>query len=111
MGWIRGIALFLGVMLLPIGAASITARAAVPAALHAGDLDPTFGTGGKVVTDFGEGPVNANSTAIQPDGKIIAAGSTLPTGPFGASDDFALARYNPDGNLDPSFGAGGKVTT
>jgi len=102
MNWIRRIALFLGIVLLPIGAASITAGAAAPASLHAGDLDPTFGTGGKVVTDFG-GSEFANAVAIQTDGRIVVAGQT--------ATDLALARYKPDGGLDPSFGTGGKVTT
>jgi len=108
MNWIRRIALCLGIVLLPIGVASITARAAVPAALHAGDLDPTFGTAGTVTTDFGSFD-EARATAIQGDGKIVAAGDTGGRGDNPA--DFALARYNPDGSLDASFGTGGKVTT
>jgi uncharacterized delta-60 repeat protein len=71
-----------------------------------GSLDATFGSGGKVITDFGGG---AEAVALQPDGKIVAAGSASP----GATIffDFALARYNPDGSLDATFGSGGKVTT
>jgi uncharacterized delta-60 repeat protein len=72
-----------------------------------GNLDTSFGSGGKVTTDFGplfaEG---AGDVAIQNDDKLVAAGGT---GLNGA--DFALARYKPDGTLDPSFGSGGKVTT
>ena len=63
-----------------------------------GSLDATFGSGGKVTTNFGL----AFALAIQPDGKIVVAGGT---------DNFLLARYNPDGSLDPTFGAGGKVIT
>lgn len=78
-----------------------------------GSLDSSFGSGGKVVTDFD--PTHrdqANALAIQSDGKIIAAGFTS----FLGSDDntdyaFALARYNADGTLDLSFGNGGKVVT
>src|SRR5207248_8615225 len=50
--------------------------------LNAGDLDPTFGTGGKVLTDF-VGPIDASpaATVIQPDGKILVAGTgTLSNG-------------------------------
>lgn len=69
-----------------------------------GSPDSTFGTGGKVVTSFGSGSDLAASIAIQRDGKIIAAGSTE-----GATQNFALARYNTDGSLDSTFGAGGKA--
>ena len=41
--------------------------------------------------------------ALQPDGKIVAAGRAL--------GDFALARYLPNGSLDPTFSGDGKVTT
>ena len=46
------------------------------------------------------------SIALQDDGKILVAGYTL-TG--GSDNDFSLARYNPDGTLDTSFGSGGYV--
>lgn len=49
--------------------------------LQGGALDTTFSGDGKVNTPFGE----ASSSALQPDGKIVAVGST--------ADDFALARY------------------
>ncbi len=65
-------------------------------------LDSTFGSGGKLATSFG-GSAGANALILQPDGKLVAAGAS------GA--DFALARYNVDGSLDATFGAGGKVTT
>jgi uncharacterized delta-60 repeat protein len=67
-----------------------------------GDLDPTFSGDGKSITDFG-GNDEAFSVALQPDGKIVAVGGT--------GVDFALARYNPDGSLDPSFSGDGKQTT
>ena len=82
--------------------------AALPGAAVAapGALDPTFGTSGEVTTDFG-GSDSAQAVAIQSDGKIVAAGGTFSF----PSGDFALARYNVDGSLDPTFGSGGKVTT
>jgi uncharacterized delta-60 repeat protein len=74
----------------------------------AGVLDGSFGDGGSVTTDFGGTGQRANAVALQPDGKIVAAGlSTYGSG----SADFALARYDLDGALDVSFGSGGKVTT
>jgi uncharacterized delta-60 repeat protein len=79
-----------------------------------GRLDISFGTVGEVVTDFGPFEDVAEAVAVQPDGKIVVAGTTFgedpPTG-IDRPSDFALARYNADGSLDTSFGTGGKVTT
>jgi len=77
-----------------------------------GSLDTSFGVGGKVVTDFTDEEDAASSLAIQADGKIVAAG-WAGSGAEGSSLDpsFALARYNPDGTLDTSFGGVGTVTT
>lgn len=75
-----------------------------------GDLDPTFnpdGIAGFDLIDFDSGPDAANAVVTQPDGKIVVAGSAR----IGGDDDFALVRYNPDGNLDPSFGGNGIMTT
>jgi uncharacterized delta-60 repeat protein len=77
-----------------------------------GSLDPTFGDNGKVVTDFNSTIDYATGLAIQPDGKIVAAGSTRPFGPYDANPpDFALARYNSNGSLDSTFGGDGKIST
>jgi len=69
------------------------------------DLDPTFGEGGFVLTDFGNSYDWAYAMSLLPDGKILLAGVSDASG----SKDFALARYNPDGSLDRSFGKDGKV--
>ncbi|MGH8093590.1 MAG: delta-60 repeat domain-containing protein, partial [Chthoniobacterales bacterium] len=74
-----------------------------------GTLDKTFGQGGHVVTDFGL-TEQAAAVAIQPDGKIVVAGGTYSVFPF-AGGQYALARYNPNGSLDTSFGVGGLVRT
>lgn len=74
-----------------------------------GTPDAAFGAGGITTTDFSGGNDDANGLRIQPDGKIVAAGAVL--GSPGTGDDFGLARYNPDGILDASFGTGGKVIT
>ena len=79
-------------------------------------LDTTFGDNGKVTTDFfPTSPYDtqaayANSVAIQEDGKIVVAGSVEIEEECGTKD-FALARYNPDGTLDSTFGDGGLVMT
>jgi hypothetical protein len=54
-----------------------------------GMLDASFGTGGKVTTNFGGESDEASSVVVQPAGKIIAAGQAF----IGAGYDFALARY------------------
>ena len=76
----------------------------------AGDLDPTFGSGGKSTVGYPLGGANiGNAVAIQPDGKIVVAGY-IASGVNGNADMVVL-RFNPDGNLDPSFGSGGTVFT
>lgn len=80
-----------------------------------GLLDPTFGTSGRVTTNFADGDTGAggdraHAIALQGDGKIVVAGQAeLDQGLD--SKDFALARYNPNGSLDTTFGGDGKVTT
>jgi uncharacterized delta-60 repeat protein len=77
-----------------------------------GSLDTSFDADGKVTTPISDEFNNYDSAyavAVQPDGKIIAAGSsTLGTLGYAAA---ALVRYNTDGSLDVSFGTGGKVLT
>ncbi len=77
-----------------------------------GSLDTSFGSGGIVTTFFPSGSY-ASAVALQSDGKIIAGGTVFIDVNIGdASDtDFAMARYNPDGSLDATFGNGGQVTT
>jgi uncharacterized delta-60 repeat protein len=72
-----------------------------------GDLDTTFGTGGRVTTDFSNNNDQGWSVAIQTDGKIILGGYAY----VGTNWNFALARYNINGTLDTNFGIGGRVTT
>jgi uncharacterized delta-60 repeat protein len=84
----------------------------LPASAQAGSLDPTFGNGGIVTTDFGDqsnsNKATANAVVLQPDGKILVCGG-IPgsTGfPIGA-----LARYNANGSLDTTFGNAGIAGT
>jgi uncharacterized delta-60 repeat protein len=70
---------------------------AVPAYAVAGDLDPHFGTGGKVTTHIGTGSSGAD-VAIQGDGRIVVAGG---------SSRFTFARYLASGALDHTFGTNG----
>jgi uncharacterized delta-60 repeat protein len=83
--------------------------------LSAGALDPTFGSSGIVTTHVGlPGATNeaAYAVALQPDGKLIAAGAaTTATLGGGYKFDFAVVRYNTNGTLDNSFSSDGKTTT
>lgn len=75
-----------------------------------GQLDPSFGKNGKVMTDFFDqerADDQAFTMVIQPDGKIILVGFKSHAAKVGIS----LARYNKSGALDLSFGEQGKVDT
>lgn len=80
-----------------------------------GQLDLSFGEGGKVHTEFFDEQGNvqhaaASSMVLQPEGKILIGGHVQ-------RDDqtrrrnVILARYLPDGSLDPRFGTAGRVET
>lgn len=70
-----------------------------------GAIDNSFGINGKVITPMGPGDDVIYSIALQPDGKIVAAGLAW----NGTDYDFAMARYSTSGVLDSSFGINGKV--
>jgi uncharacterized delta-60 repeat protein len=75
--------------------------------LSSGTPDPNFGTNGMVDTTFpGSNGGYANGVAVQPDGKLVVVGTVLAAG---ARDSWGIARYNPDGTLDTTFGTGGLV--
>jgi uncharacterized delta-60 repeat protein len=76
-----------------------------------GALDPTFDADGKARTRFAPTSNEAGrALAIQPDGRYVMAGVVAISG-SGTLSDFALARYNSDGALDPTFDGDGKVVT
>ncbi|MEX0172754.1 calcium-binding protein [Streptomyces sp. LMG1-1-1.1] len=68
-----------------------------------GDLDPAFGTGGRVTTPL-PGYAEGHDLARQADGKLVMVGLSSEGG-------FALARYLPGGGLDTGFGGDGLVTS
>lgn len=90
---------FLVGLLLPL----FFAQASSASVFASGDLDPSFGSGGKVTTAVGNGRSYAQAAALQTDGKLVIIGN--------AQDGFAVVRYNADGTLDTGFGTGGKVLT
>jgi uncharacterized delta-60 repeat protein len=69
--------------------------------LSAGELDTTFGSGGKVLTN--QGLAAGTGVALQADGKIVVAAQ----GDGMAATGFELIRYNSDGSIDSSFGDSG----
>lgn len=74
----------------------------------AGKLDAGFGVHGELITDFAGQPDFVNALAIQQDGKIVAGGDTFSVN----ANNYvgAVARYNGNGTIDASFGAGGIET-
>ena len=80
------------------------------AAAAPGDLDASFGSGGIVSSSAGSGA----DVALQPDGKIVVVGKHELC-PHGSTEpcesEFLVERYEADGSLDNSFGAGGIVLT
>jgi uncharacterized delta-60 repeat protein len=78
--------------------------------LSPGELDTTFGNGGLATTDLpGLSTIGVNNVAVQSDSRIVVAGPGLGSGRV--EYHFGLARFNPDGSLDDSFGDAGRVTT
>lgn len=73
-----------------------------------GTVDTSFGSGGKLITDFnGSSDNKGYSIKVDASGRILISGSTLING----KRDVAVVRYTATGSLDTSFGTGGKVTT
>lgn len=71
-----------------------------------GELDPAFGSGGRVVMDLGSAFDEANALALQEDGRIVVAGSTFV--PF-EGRHFVALRFSEAGVPDTSFGGGDGV--
>jgi uncharacterized delta-60 repeat protein len=91
-----------------IAAASLVAFA-MPSVAAPGQLDPSFGAGGTVITEFPSSFSGARAVAVQADGRVVAAGFAHPNDSI--ASDFALVRYDAMGALDPTFGTGGQVRT
>ena len=71
-----------------------------------GTIDDSFGNGGRVQTAFTDRGDEAFAVALQSDGKIVAAGASNTQ----VNSNFAVARYDEDGDLDTSFSQDGKLT-
>jgi uncharacterized delta-60 repeat protein len=100
------------------GETAVQRRIAVARLDATGALDPTFGTGGKVLLSFEQGitdlidsDYHGRDVLIDANGRIIVVGfgHEHPTA-GGDRNRAVLARLRPDGALDPLFGSGGRLT-
>jgi len=69
-----------------------------------GAPDASFGTGGEVLVDVGDEQSQARALTRLPDGKFLVAGFTS-----AAPGRFAVAKLNPNGSFDPTFGTYGET--
>ena len=69
-----------------------------------GKLDPTFGSKGSTITHFSSFTFDPFAFALEPNGKILVAGSVSGT------DTFGLAQFTANGVLDATFGTNGVAT-
>lgn len=75
---------------------------------RAGDLDPQFGTGGLVHTDFAGQEEGGFAVALDKDGRIYVGGNTAG---LNQPTAFLVERYSPDGQLGTSWGSQGRTVT
>jgi uncharacterized delta-60 repeat protein len=78
-------------------------------AAHPGDPDGSFGVGGYVTNDFFGTDEQIYALAPMRDGRFVATGKVTAANQSGSgsSENVAVARYLPNGSLDPSFGSAG----
>jgi uncharacterized delta-60 repeat protein len=84
--------LFFGMLAVPDGLAV------------SGRLDHSFSSDGKTTTDFGEYSDSAEDVDVLASGKVLVTGASY-TNPY---NDFAVARYRPNGTLDDGFSGDGR---
>jgi uncharacterized delta-60 repeat protein len=84
-----------------LDAAAVGARDGSDASSCSGGmLDPTFGSGGTVLTSNGGNGGSADGVMLQPDGRIVTVG-------IDESGELLAVRFDSHGGLDPTFGDGG----
>ena len=71
-------------------------------------LDPTFGTGGYIRADFGNTTDFAQTSALDSENRIVAVGWS--TSLSENTGSMAVESFQPNGNLDTSFGTNGKLS-
>jgi len=86
----------------------VSLTVAPAAALGApGDLDTSFGSGGRFTLAVGPRHANINAAVAQPDGTLVVAGFAEQSGAMPYNRDFLVERVNPNGTLDVTFNPGG----
>jgi uncharacterized delta-60 repeat protein len=107
---VSGVSRLAGVVELPDGRLVATGSAGGDLALMRfdamGTVDATFGTGGVATVPRPATFDNAWRVLLQPDGRYVVGGSTG----SGVTADFIVARLEPSGTPDASFGTGGVAT-
>src|SRR5436309_1798756 len=88
---------------------TVTARGTAWAT--AGDLDPAFGSGGKVTTPIGPSADEGAAEAVDATMRTVVPGSASAATSCHSCTDFAVVRYSSDGTLDTTFNGTGKVIT
>jgi uncharacterized delta-60 repeat protein/uncharacterized repeat protein (TIGR01451 family) len=91
------------IMLAGTGVVNGERRFLLAALTPAGAIDGSFGDGGFVTLDVGDGVAAVRSLERQPDGKLLVAGTTDATGAGGG----VVARFMPDGTPDADFSTDG----
>jgi uncharacterized delta-60 repeat protein/uncharacterized repeat protein (TIGR01451 family) len=87
-------------------------NSAPPALAAPGDLDPTFGIGGVAITSLNDRDISTYDLAVQSDGKTVVVGDSVQySDNFVGDSDFAILRYNIDGDLDTTFDGDGMSIT
>jgi uncharacterized delta-60 repeat protein/uncharacterized repeat protein (TIGR01451 family) len=91
------------IMVAGTGVVAGERRFLLAALTPAGGLDAGFGNGGLVTLDVGDGDATVRSLVVQPDGKLLVAGTTDAGGDGGG----VIARFLPDGTPDAGFSTDG----
>lgn len=89
----------LGLLMIGLGARTVCAFSR---------LDATFGLNGRVAVELGV-KSSGHAVLVQPDGKIVVAGSS--SGAKSGGMNFSLVRFQPDGSLDTTFNGEGSAVT
>lgn len=107
----RDVTLNRSLLLSGLLAAVLTAFGISSISAAPGDLDPTFGVGGRTFAEAAAAPAYAAAiaTVVQPDGRIIVAGAEYGTSYSEFQDPGFVVRFMPDGTVDQSFGMAGKI--